>query len=963
MRITVDLAKASTETLDLTSVLNPRVGDGDLKLPFHITYGESDYDMRGKSMDFLAEDSDKKKIHVAGTVDDSTKGDDPYTGNITFTFPKGTFKTPGTYDVDKTMFRIVNEDDDTVISTVNVRITILANDSDSIDPSQISYDSRMEAAVKDFSAKGKAALDDAQKQARETADNVKKEANDYLASVKKIADDYLSDVKKQGKDLLDDIKQTNAEAKGNVAGDTAATAKQAKQQANTNAGNIHDLQGEVGDARGRFMTLSDRENKQDFNIERKEDKANANANYAAQDLRNDQQDKEIAKKASQSFITDYLSNMYLQPEAFENEAALKAKYPSGEPGIMVTVDTGHKWIWSSNKWADCGVYQVAGDTSYNDNRLIVTADDIKAPYDDLDTLPGNSTVTYAGGLDVQNKPSTITQANFTIHTYWAKKDSRIGATQVIYTDGEDDNSIYYRSAWGDPDKWSDWQVAKNTKIFTNKDQLAAPYDSLNTLPAGSVVSYEPGLLTNDLPYTAASQGYTVITSGNGFAGKVQDVVLSNGGRFHRISWGYPAKWSDWQATSTSYVFLSKDDIKAPFDDLDTLPGNSTVTYLTGLLATDFPYTSDSQGYTITTSGNGFAGKVQTVTCENRNRFYRISWGYPAKWSDWQATNSNHIFISKDQLAAPYDNLDLLPSGSVITYVKGLPDNDLPFEKDPNGYTIVTYGNGFADTSADEIKAGQVQIVISANGSMYHRIAWGAPAKWGSWQDDSYTSKMKYENLPSLAIFTNFAVIGDSYSKGYIQKADGTVLGETDNKWGQFMANQYGTKFTDLSVSGQNTRKFVDGYLDQLKQTKADTYFIALGINDASPDNKIELGSLADVKGDSSTNAQTFYGDYARIIDTIKQTSPNSKIVLFTIMTDWGLRDKFDPAIKSIGNYYNLPVVNVLDDQYFSSPLFSTLQSGGHPTVPGYGLLATHLMKLIQKCVVDNPDYFKFLGVE
>ncbi|MDD7006753.1 MAG: hypothetical protein SPI42_00645, partial [Lactobacillus johnsonii] len=82
---------------------------------------------------------------------------------------------------------------------------------------------------------------------------------------------------------------------------------------------------------------------------------------------------------------------------------------------------------------------------------------------------------------------------------------------------------------------------------------------------------------------------------------------------------------------------------------------------------------------------------------------------------------------------------------------------------------------------------------------------------------------------------------------------------------------------------------------------------------------------------------------------------------FTIMADWGLRNKFDPAIKNIGKYYSLPVINVLDDQYFSSPLFSTLQSGGHPTVPGYGILANHLMQLIQKCVVDNPDYFNFMG--
>lgn len=49
-----------------------------------------------------------------------------------------------------------------------------------------------------------------------------------------------------------------------------------------------------------------------------------------------------------------------QPEAFENEAALKAKYPNGKSGIMVTVDTGHKWLWANSTWTDAGVYQSVG---------------------------------------------------------------------------------------------------------------------------------------------------------------------------------------------------------------------------------------------------------------------------------------------------------------------------------------------------------------------------------------------------------------------------------------------------------------------------------------------------------------------------------------------------------------------------------------------------------------------------
>lgn len=356
-RITVDLTKDSTETLDLTDKLNPRVGDGQLSVPLHIIYGTDDsgnddpVDMRDKDIEFLSQDTNKHDIYVSGTVTTNSKGDDPYNGNVTFVFPEGTFKVAGTYDVDKTMFRIINQADKTVLSTVNVKLNVLEGGSSdyNFDPNKTSYNSRLEDMIKL-----------AQSQMKDKITNADQEAQAALNDAKQKAASIIEDASDQAQALLDDIKQTNSEAKGNVAGDTAATAKQAKQQANDNSGKIHDLQGEVGDARGRFMTLSDRENKQDFNIDRKEDKANANANYAAQDLRNDQQDAEIAKKANVSFITDYLSKMHLQPETFENADALKAKYPAGKAGIMVAADTGHMWIWVNDKWKDCGIYQAAG---------------------------------------------------------------------------------------------------------------------------------------------------------------------------------------------------------------------------------------------------------------------------------------------------------------------------------------------------------------------------------------------------------------------------------------------------------------------------------------------------------------------------------------------------------------------------------------------------------------------------
>ncbi|MGZ7883602.1 CotH kinase family protein [Limosilactobacillus ingluviei] len=317
MRVTIDLMKKSTQIIDLSDVINPRVGDDDLLLPLHIVYGDNQTDMRGKDVEFLSNDTNGNRIYVAGTCNTNTPGDNLYMGNLTFRFPAGTFKADGTYDPDKTMFRIVDKETQKVISSVNIKITVMKNAIEfNFDPDKSSYDSRLENMLHDFHDKGQS--------------------------------------------ILDEIKDLNNQAKSNVSGDTAATANAAKQQANANAGDISDLKGEVTGARGRFADMAGREDAQDIAIDQKESIANANANYAALQQKNAQQDTVIAKKANQGFIINYLSKMSLQPETFENEAALNAKYPDGKAGIFVTADTGHLWIFINNEWKDCGVYQAAG---------------------------------------------------------------------------------------------------------------------------------------------------------------------------------------------------------------------------------------------------------------------------------------------------------------------------------------------------------------------------------------------------------------------------------------------------------------------------------------------------------------------------------------------------------------------------------------------------------------------------
>ena len=100
-----------------------------------------------------------------------------------------------------------------------------------------------------------------------------------------------------------------------------------------------------------------------FNVDQNIMTAGANVPYYLDEIQAAlsavQRSNDTLQRAKQEIDNQIsLSKATFEPEAFENEAALKAKYPNGKAGIMVTADTGHKWLWVEGTWTDCGAYQV-----------------------------------------------------------------------------------------------------------------------------------------------------------------------------------------------------------------------------------------------------------------------------------------------------------------------------------------------------------------------------------------------------------------------------------------------------------------------------------------------------------------------------------------------------------------------------------------------------------------------------
>lgn len=614
-----------------------------------------------------------------------------------------------------------------------------------------------------------------------------------------------------------------------------------------------------------------------FNVDQNIMTAGANVPYYLDEIQAAlsavQRSNDTLQRAKQEIDNQIsLSKAAFEPEGFENEAALKAKYPAGASGLMVTVDTGHKWLWVDGAWKDCGVYQAAGVTTYKLNKIISGADDLVAPYDDLDTLPANSTVSYAAPCDVKNKPTDIND-NFTVHTFsnsTSNDDTHAGngKMQVLMTG----DTLYWRMSWGPT--YYEWQkINKRSRIITTKNQLVAPYDDLNTLPINTVVTYAVSDGVQNKPYTSASF-FTVFTFGDNSIGATQLLASQNSSLYWRASWS-----------------------------------------------------------------------------DGKNSYYG--------WQNLNPVGNNVIITSNDQLKSPYDDMDTIPVNSTVTYgidqskLKHLPENL------PNmGFTIDTRGCGKGNIT------GAVQTLIALSGTMYYRLAWGYPAQYQPWykvqQDTGQTNALDYRS-PSLSLFDKFAVIGDSYSAGSMELSDGTWIDSQNNQWGLMLARKYGTNYTSLAKGGASTGTFLYDTLPKLKASEPqDIYYLILGINDSMDTTKTtgqKLGTPDDMHDDSSTNPETFYGNYAKIIDAVKAKSPKAKIIMFTIMAHTEFRQDYNEAIKKIAAHYGIVVADVNQDPLFDSDYYINHMKGGHPTAPLYAAQAEALERVIQKTIADNPDYF------
>lgn len=308
---------------------------------------------------------------------------------------------------------------------------------------------------------------------------------------------------------------------------------------------------------------------------------------------------------------------------------------------------------------------------------------------------------------------------------------------------------------------------------------------------------------------------------------------------------------------------------------------------------------------------------------------------------------------------------------------------LPFENAKG--TLMTYNYKIGDSMAP----GSVVLFVSEQNQVYTMIKWGGSGGiWTSWKrliDQNEVFKVG-DYYSGVEMFPRFGVIGDSFSSGTIYTPG--VISDRDYyylSWGQTLARMSGNtcvnysqggmgtyEFTNSSASSYNTYGLGKVLSDISSETSCDLYLLCLGINDSNNTKTFGgktgglsyLGTSSDIDVlDYTQNANSFWGNYGKIIAAIQTASPTSRIVMCTfarIPTEATseAHDAYIQAIQQIAAFFSIPCITLTDDLYFNSGFYLNKMVGSHPTAPQYVGYAKAIDRLFSKTVQSNYNYFK-----
>ncbi len=222
-----------------------------------------------------------------------------------------------------------------------------------------------------------------------------------------------------------------------------------------------------------------------------------------------------------------------------------------------------------------------------------------------------------------------------------------------------------------------------------------------------------------------------------------------------------------------------------------------------------------------------------------------------------------------------------------------------------------------------------------------------------------------------AIFRTMAFIGDSLSSGEFQTVDNDGVNRYYDRyeysWGQYIARMTGAMAYNFSRGGMTAREYWNEFAQHFgfwgRDKAAQAYVIALGVNDLLG-QKQEPGDADDYL----TDKDTFAAYYGKIVNKLKEISPDAKFFFMTMPRDDAEKDDvkarhaeiLHDMTKIFDNSYVLDFYKyapVYDEKFKENFYFN-----GHMNPAGYLLTAKMAASYIDYIIRKNPQDFKTAGL-
>lgn len=229
-------------------------------------------------------------------------------------------------------------------------------------------------------------------------------------------------------------------------------------------------------------------------------------------------------------------------------------------------------------------------------------------------------------------------------------------------------------------------------------------------------------------------------------------------------------------------------------------------------------------------------------------------------------------------------------------------------------------------------------------------------------------KVNPEELCDLSFIKSITACGDSYTHCGVYQDGEWRGGELSTSWIGMLGKKNGIEVSKCARGGMTTRTYLTDancLPKALAEEPADMYYLGLGINDCTQYGTSYIGQVSDINdADWTQNSDTFYGNYGKIIQQLKNHAPNARFIMITVMRPDSMNPNystFSNAIKGIANHYGFPYIEPIKDQAFAQPVLTYLQSN-HPTYAGWNAISRIIERQTSKVINNNMSYFNLINL-